>query len=109
MDKAKLLLIFTAVIRAGAMSRAAPALGMTASAISQHIRRLEALYGLKLLNRNTRRLELTEAGQVLWQQAERLSQLMQDTDAAICASCRRAMCAFRCLLVLSRRPSSVAC
>lgn len=83
MDKAKLLLIFTAVIRAGAMSRAAPALGMTASAISQHIRRLEALYGLKLLNRNTRRLELTEAGQVLWQQAERLSQLMQDTDAAL--------------------------
>lgn len=80
MEKAKLLLIFAEVAKQGNMSRAAVPLGMTASAVSQHIRHLERLYGVKLLNRSTRRLELTEAGQVLLHHAEHLVQTMRQAD-----------------------------
>lgn len=76
----KRLLILNEVIKKGSMSKAAESLGMTASAVSLHLQHLERHYGLKLLNRSTRRLELTEAGRVLWQQAETLASLMQETN-----------------------------
>ncbi len=76
----KRLLILNEVIKKGSMSKAAESLGMTASAVSLHLQHLERHYGLKLLNRSTRRLELTEAGRILWQQAETLANLMQETN-----------------------------
>ena len=76
----KRLLIFNAVIKKGSMSKAAESLGMTASAVSLHLQHLERHYGLKLLNRSTRRLELTEACRILWQQTETLASLMQETN-----------------------------
>lgn len=79
MENAKRLLVFAEVIRKGSMSKAAQSLGMTASAVSQHLQNLEAHYGLKLLNRNTRRLELTESGRILWQQAQKLAEVMAET------------------------------
>ena len=80
MEQMKRLLIFNAVIKKGSMSKAAESLGMTASAVSLHLQHLERHYGLKLLNRSTRRLELTEAGRILWQQTETLASLMQETN-----------------------------
>lgn len=80
MEQMKRLLILNEVIKKGSMSKAAESLGMTASAVSLHLQHLERHYGLKLLNRSTRRLELTEAGRVLWQQAETLASLMQETN-----------------------------
>ena len=76
----KRLLILNEVIKKGSMSKAAESLGMTASAVSLHLQHLERHYGLKLLNRSTRRLELTEAGRILWQQAKTLASLMQETN-----------------------------
>ncbi len=80
MEQMKRLLILNEVIKKGSMSKAAESLGMTASAVSLHLQHLERHYGLKLLNRSTRRLELTEAGRILWQQAETLASLMQETN-----------------------------
>ncbi len=85
MENAKRLLIFNEVIKKGSMTRAAESLRMTTSAVSQHLQNLEAHYGLKLLNRNTRRLELTESGRVLWQQAEKLSNVMTETHEKMTA------------------------
>lgn len=80
MEQMKRLLILNEVIKKGSMSKAAESLGMTASAVSLHLQHLERHYGLKLLNRSTRRLELTEAGRILWQQAKTLASLMQETN-----------------------------
>ncbi|ABR73516.1 LysR family transcriptional regulator [Actinobacillus succinogenes] len=85
MENTKRLLIFNEVIKKGSMSRAAESLGMTASAVSQHLQNLEAYYGLKLLNRNTRRLELTESGRILWQQASKLADVMTETHEKMTA------------------------
>ncbi len=85
MENAKRLLIFNEVIKKGSMSKTAQSLGMTASAVSQHLQNLERDYGLKLLNRNTRRLELTEAGRILWQQTEKLADIMRETQEKMTA------------------------
>ena len=49
----------------GSFSAAARSLGMTQSAVSQHVAALEREAGLPLVDRGTRPLELTEAGAVL--------------------------------------------
>ncbi|MEO5658657.1 MAG: LysR family transcriptional regulator [Polaromonas sp.] len=63
MDQFKRMAIFAEVVAAGSMTAAARQLGMTPSAVSQHVRQLEQALGLTLLHRSTRRLALTEAGE----------------------------------------------
>lgn len=54
--------VFHEVVRLGSFTAAAEHLGHTKSAISAYISQLESLLGVRLLNRSTRRLHLTEAG-----------------------------------------------
>jgi len=54
--------LFVEVARRKSFSLAARALSMPTSTLSRHISQLEELIGIKLINRNTRRLELTDAG-----------------------------------------------
>lgn len=63
MDDLKRMAIFATVVQHGSMSGAARALGMSPSAVSQQVRRLEAEGGVTLLHRSTRQLALTEAGE----------------------------------------------
>ncbi len=63
MDQLKRMAIFAEVVAAGSLTGAARQLGMTPSAVSQHLRQLEQALGLTLLQRSTRRLSLTEAGE----------------------------------------------
>jgi DNA-binding transcriptional LysR family regulator len=57
------LLAFWKVAEHHGFSAAAAALEVSPSALSQAIRHLEARLGVRLLNRNTRSVSLTEAGQ----------------------------------------------
>ncbi|MEO6018568.1 MAG: LysR family transcriptional regulator [Polaromonas sp.] len=63
MDQLKRMAIFAEVVARGSLTAAARQLGMTPSAVSQHLRQLEQALGLALLHRSTRRLALTEAGE----------------------------------------------
>lgn len=56
------LAAFLAVARAGSFTHAAPELGVSQSALSHSIRRLEARLGVRLLTRTTRSVAPTEAG-----------------------------------------------
>src|SRR4051794_28217919 len=60
------LAAFAAVLQVGSFTRAAAQLGVTQSALSQTIRNLERRLDLKLLNRTTRSLSPTEAGERLY-------------------------------------------
>jgi DNA-binding transcriptional LysR family regulator len=64
MDPAQLpaLMAFTSVARHGSFTHAAAETGVTASALSQSIRSLETQLNVRLFNRTTRRVALTEAG-----------------------------------------------
>lgn len=64
------LVAFIAVSREGSFTRAAAQLGVTPSALSHAIRGLEERVGIRLLNRTTRSVTTTEAGQRLREQLE---------------------------------------
>jgi DNA-binding transcriptional LysR family regulator len=60
------LAAFAAVVRVGSFTRAAAQLGVSQSALSQTVRALERRLDLKLLNRTTRSVSPTEAGERLY-------------------------------------------
>jgi DNA-binding transcriptional LysR family regulator len=60
------LAAFAAVVREGSFTRAAAQIGVTQSALSQTVRALERRLDLKLLNRTTRSVSPTEAGERLY-------------------------------------------
>ncbi|WEY41118.1 LysR family transcriptional regulator [Paraburkholderia sp. SUR17] len=74
------LAAFVAVARAGGFRDAARASGVSASSLSAAVRRLETKLGLRLLNRTTRSVAPTEAGQRL---IEKLTPLFAEMEAAL--------------------------
>lgn len=60
---------FLRVVEHGSFARAADGLGVQASAVSRRVAALEAQLGVPLLQRTTRRLSLTTAGQELFERA----------------------------------------
>lgn len=73
--------IFYTVADRGSFSAAAQTLHMTQPAVTMQVQALEERYGTKLLNRTTKKLELTEAGHWLLPQARKAVELLRDTDA----------------------------
>src|SRR5471032_2081329 len=71
---------FVAVVRAGGFRDAARAGGVSASRLSEAVRRLEARLVVRLLNRTTRSIAPTEAGARL---VERLSPALSEIEAAM--------------------------
>lgn len=74
---------FVAVAEHGNFARAARHLGVSASALSQTIRTLEARIGARLLNRTTRSVAVSSAGEQL---LGRLLPAMRDLDTAVMAA-----------------------
>lgn len=64
--------IFARVVELGAFNRAARELGVTTSSVSQHVRGLEQALGAVLLHRSTRKLSLTEAGTMYYEECVNL-------------------------------------
>ncbi|NUW70034.1 LysR family transcriptional regulator [Vibrio coralliilyticus] len=74
--------VFVAVVESGSFSTAAEKLHITKSAVSKRINQLEDELGIRLLNRTTRKLSLTEAGQRYYDYvAQSLSLAQQGIDA----------------------------
>jgi DNA-binding transcriptional LysR family regulator len=63
---------FVRVVDAKGFSAAAPALGLTPSAVSKLVTRLETRLGVRLLQRTTRALHLTEEGEAFYGAARRI-------------------------------------
>ncbi|MCU9954010.1 MULTISPECIES: LysR family transcriptional regulator [Burkholderia] len=64
--------LFVEVVKAKGFRSAADALGMPNSTLSRRIGALEKAIGLRLLHRTTRRIELTEAGQLYFERCKRI-------------------------------------
>ena len=70
---------FVAVAHHGGFSQAGQAIGLSQSAVSHSIKELEAEIGVRLLDRTTREVKLTEAGHQLASRMERLLEEMNTT------------------------------
>lgn len=78
-DRARELEVFSAIARTGSFSAAGRVLGLTPSAVSRTIDRVEARLGVRLLIRTTRALTLTAEGQSYLGAARRI---LADLDEA---------------------------
>ncbi len=66
--------VFAQVVDSKSFTAAAQKLGLSKSLVSRQVTALEEAFAVKLLNRSTRRLSLTEAGSVLYEHCVRIVQ-----------------------------------
>lgn len=78
--------VFVKVVQAGGFSSAARLLGLPTSTVSTRVARLEKRLGVTLLQRTTRRLNLTDAGALYFEQAATGLGYMLDAEAAVTES-----------------------
>jgi DNA-binding transcriptional LysR family regulator len=74
---------FVTIVDKGTISAAAVVLGTTPSVLSRAVARLETRLGVQLMRRTTRRLSVTEAGQLYLEQARSAFGLIADAERAI--------------------------
>ncbi|APU28931.1 LysR family transcriptional regulator [Ectopseudomonas alcaliphila JAB1] len=80
MEQLKRMALFATVVQKGSMVAAAEAMGMTASAVSQQMRRLEEATGVTLLHRTTRKLTLSEAGAQFYESCRQIVELAEQAE-----------------------------
>ena len=85
MDRLKRMSIFAQVVESGSFTAAARRLDMSVSAISQTISKLENDLQIKLLNRSTRSIGLTEAGKIYYQGCRKMLQDVREVHEQLYA------------------------
>lgn len=78
--------LFVQVAETGSLSRAADALHLSNAAVSRHMAAMEDRLGARLVERNTRRLYLTETGKEFLVRAKQLLDDLRDAEAMVNAS-----------------------
>lgn len=76
-----LLALFSRIVQFGSMSKAAKSLGLGRSAVSKQLNALEERLGLRLLQRSTRKLTLTEAGEQILEEANKLALAWENIES----------------------------
>ena len=79
MDRFDAMQAFARVVEAGSFTKAAETLHMSKTSVTQLVQQLEARLRVKLLNRTTRKVNVTADGAVYY---ERVLQLLADMDDA---------------------------
>ena len=85
MDRYQEMQVFAAIVDGGSFVKAADALKMSKAAVSRHVAELEARLGVRLLNRTTRKLSLTDEGQTFHARCSTLLADIAEAEAEITA------------------------
>lgn len=83
MDRLASLEVFITIVDSGGFSRAAGRLGMSPAMVSTHLARLEERLGVKLIDRTTRRLDLTQQGRRFLDDARGIIGAMTQAESAV--------------------------
>ena len=75
--------VFAEVVAAGGFSAAAGRLNLSKSAVSRRVGELEERLGVRLLNRTTRRISLTEVGRAYHERCLRILSDIEETERAV--------------------------
>src|SRR5690606_32910458 len=84
-DRLKGIVTFVAVANAGSFTAAAERLNLTNSAVSKSVARLESRLGMRLFERTTRSLSLTEEGTAYYAVCRRILDELEDAETALAA------------------------
>ena len=74
---------FVRIVECSGIGRAAEQIGIAKSVVSRRLAELESQYGVRLINRTTRKLSLTEAGQTCYQHALGILGAMGEMESQI--------------------------
>lgn len=77
------LMTFITISKIKSYTKAAEILNLTQPAVSQHIKHLEEYYGVNLLKKQGKEIELTEEGQILYKYARKLEILYRDLETEL--------------------------
>ena len=77
--------VFSRVVAAGSLSSAARELGLSPAVVSRRLAALEARLGVRLINRTTRSLHLTDEGTAYLETCSRILSEIEEADAAVAA------------------------
>jgi DNA-binding transcriptional LysR family regulator len=91
MDRFQEMRAFVAVVEAGSFVGAAEALQVSKPAISRQVAELEARLGVRLLHRTTRKLSLTEEGDVFHARCKEVLGVLEEAEAEVTARRDRAV------------------
>ncbi|MCW8826525.1 MAG: LysR family transcriptional regulator [Gammaproteobacteria bacterium] len=80
MDRFEEMRTFVRVVEAGSLSAAADRLDIAKSAVSRRLAELESRLGVQLLNRTTRRLNLTDSGSIFYQRCLRILADLEESE-----------------------------
>ncbi|HET8728611.1 MAG TPA: LysR substrate-binding domain-containing protein [Alphaproteobacteria bacterium] len=83
MDRLTALRIFRHVVELGSFAGASRHLGLSTAAVSKNIGELEAHLSVRLLNRTTRRMSLTEAGSLYYARVVRVLDDLEEADSSL--------------------------
>lgn len=83
MDKLRGMETFIAVVESGSFTGAASRLDMSSVMVGKYIALLESELGTRLLERNTRRQSLTDAGRVYYDEAKRVLEQVAIAESAV--------------------------
>jgi DNA-binding transcriptional LysR family regulator len=83
MDMLAAMKVFSSVVETGGLSAAGRALGLAPSSVSRRIAELEDMLGVRLLQRTTRKLSLTEAGESYFERARDIVQAVEEANLAV--------------------------
>ncbi len=82
-EQLKSMVVFAQVVEQGSLSAAAKHIGLSRAVVSYHIKKLEAQLDVKLLNRSTRSISLTEAGQHYYQRCHNIAEQAEAANQQI--------------------------
>jgi DNA-binding transcriptional LysR family regulator len=80
MDRVTSLTTFVKVVDSGGFAAAARALEMSPSSVTLHVQSIEERLGVRLLNRSTRKVSLTEIGQAYYHRCVQILAELDDAD-----------------------------
>jgi DNA-binding transcriptional LysR family regulator len=85
MDRLTSLTVFTRVVDSGGFSAAAQRLGMSPTMVTNHMQALENRMGVRLLNRTTRKMSLTDVGRAYYQRCTQILAELEEAEQAASA------------------------
>lgn len=83
MDKLRSMEVFVTVVDRGSFSAAAAALGLSPSMVSTHLSNLENSLGVRLLNRTTRRINLTDEGGLFYSHCQHVHEEIANMESML--------------------------
>ena len=86
MDQLTGMRVFLAIVDKGGFAPAADSLGMSKTMVSKHLAAIEDRLGVRLLNRTTRKIGLTEIGTEYFRRCQDILQLIDEADGHLLES-----------------------